>query len=42
MLRFEIKSIHSSSYYVEANGQVEVTNCIIDVIKKNIEEKPRK
>lgn len=35
--------IHSSPYYAQANGQVEATNKIlIHIIKRNIEERPRK
>ena len=35
--------VHSSPYYAKANGQVEATNkVLIDIIKKAIEDKPRK
>lgn len=41
--QYGIKMIHSCPYYAQANGQAEATNKIlIDTIKRNIEEKPRK
>lgn len=41
--QYGIKMIHSSPYYAQENGQAEATNkIIIDIIKKKIEEKPKK
>lgn len=41
--RFGIKLIHSTLYYAQANKQVKATNKImIDIIKKNLEDHPRK
>lgn len=43
--QFDIKMVQSSPFYIyaQANGHVEVSNkIIIELIKKNIEDKPRR
>ena len=41
--QFGFRLVHSSPYYAQANGQVEATNkVLIDMIKKTVEDKPRR